>query len=150
MHKVYIKLADQKVLPKKGEPNAMCYDCYAYKILIRDDGKVEIDLGIAITPPEGYGIRLIPRSSLSKYWWVMNNSMGIGDENYKDNYKAIFTPLVKPKEFNQGFYIEPFPYKLFERVCQLEIYKKEDFEFIITDTLPGNNRGGGFGSTGNK
>jgi dUTPase len=145
---VNIKLANRTTLPVKGEPNAMCYDCYVHQILVRDDGKVEVDLGIAMTPPQGYGIRLIPRSSLTKYWWILNNSIGIGDEDYKDNYKAIFTPLVKPKAFGQGFYMEKFPYRLGERCCQLEIYKREDFEFNIVDILSGNDRGGGVGSTG--
>ena len=144
-----IKLEDGAKMPKKGEANAMCYDCYAYKMIIREDGKVEIDLGFSIKPPKGYGIRLIPRSSLSKYWWVMNNSIGIGDEDYKGTYKAIFTPIPVPDNKNNPRYYEEFPYKIFERCCQMEIYKREDFEFKIVDKLSGNDRGGGFGSTGN-
>lgn len=148
---VKIKLKEGAKLPVKGEPNSMCYDCYAYNITKRADGKIEIDLGFSATPPDGYGIRLIPRSNLTKYWWVMNNSIGIGDQDYKAEYKAIFTPI--PIQYNVSSHeliFQSFPYKIGDRVVQIEIYKRNDFEFNIVDILPGNDRGGGFGSTGLK
>lgn len=150
--KVRIKLSEGGILPKKGEPNAMCYDCYAMAITHRPDGKVEVDLGFSATPPIGYGIRLIPRSSLSKYWWCMNNSIGVGDMDFKNNYKAIFTPIPKyERTFTSGYYnIENFPYELGHRCCQMEIYERKDFEFEQVEELTGNDRGGGFGSTGVK
>ena len=147
---IKIKLEKGALIPKKGEPNAMCYDCYVYDIINREDGKVEVDLGFSATPPKGYGIRLIPRSSLSKHWWIMNNSIGIGDEDYKGTYKAIFTPIPIPDNKNIPKYYEKFPYSKNERCCQMEIYKREDFEFEIVEELIGVDRGGGFGSTGNK
>ena len=147
---VKIKLKNEALLPKKGEINAMCYDCYAYDIVQREDGKVEVDLGFSATPPKGYGIRLIPRSSLSKHWWVMNHSIGIGDEDYKGTYKTVFTPISIPDNKNIPKYYEKFPYSKNERCCQMEIYKREDFEFEIVEELTGVDRGGGFGSTGNK
>ena len=69
-------------------------------------------------------------------------------EDYKDNYKAIFTPIPKYNWFNHKFLIEPFPYMTNDRVCQMEIYKRDDFEFETVSKLSGNDRGGGFGSTG--
>ena len=148
MRKVEIKLSDGATLPKKGESNAMCYDCFAWKIKLREDGKIEVDLGFSARPPKGYGIRLIPRSSLSKYWWVMNNSIGIGDEDYKGNYKAIFTPMPVLNRFHKNYFNEIFPYDIGDRVCQMEIYERQDFLFEEVSELSGNDRGGGFGSTG--
>ena len=116
--------------------------CYAYKIETQPDGKVFIDLGFSATPPEGYGIRLIPRSNLTKYWWVLNNSIGIGDPDYKNNYQARFTPLYTKSNYKVD---TSFPYKEGDRVCQMEIYKRNDFEFEIVEELSGNNRGGGLG-----
>jgi len=148
MLKVKIKLDDGAKIPVKGELNAMCFDCFAYDIIFRPDGKVEVDLGFSATPPDGYGIRLMPRSGITKFWWSLNNSVGIGDPDYKGNYKAIFTPIPKPSG-DYGLCInEKFPYNFGERVCQMEIYEKIDFEFEQVDILPGNDRGGGFGSTG--
>lgn len=148
MLKVKIKLDNGAKIPIKGEPNAMCFDCFAYDIIFRPDGKVEVDLGFSATPPDGYGIRLIPRSGLSKFWWTFNHSIGIGDIDYKQNYKAVFTPMLKEYP-SFGFPIfEDFPFQVGDRVCQMEIYEKIDFEFEQVDVLPGNNRGGGFGSTG--
>lgn len=154
--KVEIKLEENAQVPIKSECNAMCYDCYAFKITSRDDGKIEVNLGFSAKPPKGYGIRLIPRSNLTKYWWVLNNSIGIGDEDYKGNYKAIFTPIPKPKsnahgfsfELLNNFFLEPFPYSVGNRICQMEIYKREDFDFEVVSELSGNDRGGGFGSSG--
>lgn len=146
--KVKIKLEKGAQLPKKGEPNAMCYDCYAFSMKRNENNKAEVDLGFSATPPKGYGIRLIPRSGLTKYWWSMNNSIGIGDEDYKGNYKVIFTPMFKNTTlFGEGSF-EDFPFKVGDRVCQMEIYKREDFEFEEVEELIGENRGGGFGSTG--
>ena len=137
---VKIKLKEGAILPTKGSENAMCWDCYAHAITINEFGKIEVDLGFSIEPPKGYGVRLIPRSNLTKYWWVLNNSIGIGDEDYRGSYKAIFTPL---------FINHSFPYQLKDRACQLEIYKRDDFEWKVVSELSETERGnGGFGSTG--
>lgn len=149
--KLKIKLEQGAKLPYKGSEGAMCYDCYAYDINHKEDGKVEVDLGFSLQPPKGYGIRLIPRSNLTKYWWVLNNSIGVGDEDYRGNYKAIFTPIPKYNFFNDKYLLEMFPYKTDDRVCQLEMYKREDFEFEQVEGLETSVRGnGGFGSTGLK
>jgi len=148
--KTKIKLLNKNSkVPIKGEPNAMCYDCFANTIHRRQDRKIEVGLGFSATPPKGYGIRLIPRSSLTKHWWVMNNSIGVGDPDYKGEYKTIFTPIPMYNHFNGKHIDQVFPYEINERCCQMEIYKREDFEFEIVDELTGEDRGGGFGSTGN-
>ncbi len=148
--RVQIKLEPGSKVPVKGEPNAMCYDCYVREIEELSDGKIICHLGFSATPPKGYGIRLIPRSNLTKYWWVLNNSIGVGDEDFKNEYRAVFTPLAIMDNWNRPKYYQNFPYKQGERVCQMEIYKREDFEFKEVDILPGNDRGGGIGSTGMK
>lgn len=145
--KVQIKLEKGGKIPVKGEKNAMCFDCYARKIETLDNGKVVCYLGFSATPPKGYGIRLIPRSNLTKYWWVLNNSIGVGDEDFKNEYRAIFTPLPLMDNWRHPKYYNDFPYGVGERVCQMEIYERIDFEFEEVDILSGNDRGGGFGST---
>jgi dUTPase len=145
---VKIKLEEGAKIPIKGEPNAMCYDCFAHNIKKNEFGKIEVDLGFSATPPHGYGIRLIPRSGITKFWWSLNNSIGIGDPDYKGNYKAIFTPMFKGFPMFGFSLFEDFPFNIGDRVCQMEIYEKIEFEFEQVDTLPGNDRGGGFGSTG--
>lgn len=160
--KVKIKLIKDGKIPVKGEPNAMCWDCYAYNIKTNENNKIEVDLGFSLEPPKGYGVRLIPRSNLTKYWWVLNNSIGVGDEDYRGSYKAIFTPLLEPlalnieNKLNNNIIKEttcrehPFPYQIGDRVCQLELYKREDFEWELVEELNETQREGGFGSTGLK
>lgn len=148
--KVQIRLEKGGKIPVKGEKNAMCFDCYARKIEQLDNGKVVCYLGFSATPPKGYGIRLIPRSNLTKYWWVLNNSIGVGDEDFKNEYRAVFTPIPLKDNWGSPRSFQSFMYEENERVCQMEIYERVDFEFEEVDVLPGNDRGGGMGSTGLK
>lgn len=156
--KVDIKLIEDGKIPVLGEPNAMCHDCYCRKIEVLDNGKVKCFLGFAAKPPKNHGIRLIPRSNLTKYWWVLNNSIGVGDPDYKEEYVAIFSPLLHTKEkqwdgFSQKdkeLAYESFPYQVGDRVCQMEIYNKVSFTFKKVEKLEGVSRGLGFGSTGLK
>jgi dUTP pyrophosphatase len=150
--KVKIKLEEGAIMPKKANPTDTCYDCYAWKIEKQSNGKIIVDLGFSATPPEGYAIRLIPRSSLTKHFWCFNNSIGIGDLTYQGNYKAVFTPLpirmlgnVFEDEWTAW---ESFPFTENQRCVQMEIYKIENFEFEQVQQLEGENRGGGFGSSG--
>lgn len=148
MLKLKIKLEEGVKVPYKATEGAMCWDCYAWSIKVNENGKTEVDLGFSLEPPVGYGIRIIPRSNLTKYWWVLNNSFGVGDQDYRGNYKAIFTPLPMPNYTNTPNHYPTFPYSVNDRVCQMELYRKEDFEFEqvenLSDTVRG---GGGFGST---
>jgi dUTPase len=141
MKKVKIKLIAGGKVPVKGEKNAMCHDCYCREIEHLEGGKTICYLGFAATPPPGWGIRLVPRSNITKHWIFMNNSIGVGDEDFKGEYRVVFTKI--PSTIQRDF-----PYKINERVCQLEIYERENFEFEVVDELAGNDRGGGFGSTG--
>lgn len=145
---VEIKLENGGKIPQKGESKAMCYDCYVNTIEKLDNGKIVVGLGFSAKPPKGYGIRLIPRSNLTKHFWVMNNSIGIGDEDYKGEYKAVFTPLISEDYTGNLIMPKSFPYIIGDRCCQMEIYKREDFEFKEVEKLSGEDRGGGFGSTG--
>lgn len=148
------KLYEDSIIPTKGSADAMCYDCYAQSIHVNENGKTEVDLGFSLELPAGYGARLIPRSNLTKHWWVLNNSLGVIDPDYRGICKAIFTPIpiVFKEEGNMNNTLVTtfdFPYKAGDRVCQMEIYRRENFDFEEVDELSETERGtGGFGSTG--
>jgi len=137
------RLADDVKLPVKGSPHAACYDVYArYIIGSGSDNKITVGLGFATEIPSGWKGVMVPRSNLTKHNWVLNNSMGIIDSDYRGEWKAIFTPLGP----NLGF-----PYNVGDRVAQIYFDKVEDIKFIEVDELDESNRGeGGFGSTGLK
>jgi len=109
--------ADVK-LPIKGSSHAACYDVYAHSVR---------------------GI-IVPRSNLTKYTWVLNNSFGVIDSDYRGEWMAVFSPIGN----NFGF-----PYQVGDRVAQIFFDKVEDVLLLQVDSLDSSDRGtGGFGSTG--
>lgn len=143
-------LRENAKLPIRGSKNAACYDVYANSIQTHptDPYKVIVKLGFATEIPEGYKGIIVPRSNLTKYNWVLNNSFGVVDSDYRGEWMAIFTKInsavLKPKEL-----LRDFPYNADERIAQIYFDKVTPVEFIVTDTLDSTERGeGGFGSSG--
>ena len=102
-----------------------------------------IGLGFKTEIPRGYRGVLIPRSNLTKHPWMMNNSMGIIDADYRGEWKMILTPL------NGDLITNALPYGTGDRVGQIYFEAVTPVEFIEVDELSETERGtGGFGSTG--
>jgi len=141
------KLQPNVKLPVKGSSHAACFDVYAHSITYDDKAprKRTVGLGFATEIPEGYCGILIPRSNLTKHYWILNNSMGIIDSDYRGEWKMIFTNIT------DNAWLYPFPYEEGERVGQIYFEKINDVEFEEVDELDESERGaGGFGSTGVK
>jgi deoxyuridine 5'-triphosphate nucleotidohydrolase len=131
--------ADVK-LPIKGSSHAACYDVYAHSVSNMNDGKIKVGLGFATEIPVGWKGIIVPRSNLTKYTWVLNNSFGVIDSDYRGEWMAIFTPIG----YNVGF-----PYQVGDRVAQIFFDKVEDVLLLQVDSLDSSDRGtGAFGSTG--
>jgi dUTP pyrophosphatase len=108
-----------------------------------NDGKVKVGLGFATEIPIGWKGSIVPRSNLTKHNWVLNNSIGVIDSDYRGEWMAIFTPI------QIGSIVPDFPYEIGERVAQIFFDKVEEVELLQVDSLEDSNRGtGGFGSTG--
>lgn len=141
MLRVKINLIDETAkLPVKGSLHAACYDVYAHSIK-HDGGKVKVGLGFKTEIPEGYKGIIVPRSNLTKYNWVMNNSFGVIDADYRGEWMVIFTSIGP----NTGF-----PYTIGDRVAQIYFEKVEDVTFIEEELSQTDRGSGGFGSTGVK
>jgi dUTP pyrophosphatase len=99
------------------------------------------DSGVKVRVPNGYYVEIVPRSSIIKSGYMLANSVGIIDENYRGNlYVALakIDPEAPPIQL---------PYKGF----QLIMRKRIDAEPIQVDDISSDitDRGdGGFGSTG--
>jgi dUTP pyrophosphatase len=131
--------ADVK-LPIKGSSHAACYDVYAHSVSNVSDGKIKVGLGFATEIPVGWKGIIVPRSNLTKYTWVLNNSFGVIDSDYRGEWMAIFTPIG----YNVGF-----PYQVGDRVAQIYFEKNVEVAFAEVEELDETARGeGGFGSTG--
>lgn len=139
-------------LPIKGSLHAAASDAYAHTITTREDGKVVVGLGFSTEIPVGFKGIIVPRSNLTKYNWMLNNSFGVIDSDYRGEWMAIFTPILST--IDDGDFLEKvikptFPYSVGDRVCQIFFDIVLDVELEEADELSSTERGeGGFGSTG--
>ena len=139
------KISDNTIVPSRGSLDAACYDVYAHSIVHKEDGKVVVGLGFKTEIPKGYKAVLVPRSNLTKHNWVMNNSIGIIDSDYRGEWMCIFTPI------QIGSIIPDFPYNVGDRVAQFYLDEVYNIAFLEVSALSDTTRGdGGFGSTGLK
>lgn len=152
--KIKFKKKDEhSKLPIKGSLQAAASDAYAHSITVKEDGKVVVGLGFSTEIPTGFKGIIVPRSNLTKYNWVLNNSFGVIDSDYRGEWMAVFTPILTGFG-NNGLLeavIHPiFPYSVGDRVCQIFFDIVLDVEIEEADELSSTERGeGGFGSTGN-
>ena len=103
-------------------------------------GKVFLyDTGIKVQPPQGYYFDLVPRSSIIKSGYMLANSVGIIDSDYRGN---IYVPLIKIDETMPDLTLP-------NRLVQLIPRKVIHFEMEQVEIFEETERGdGGFGSTG--
>lgn len=138
------KLYPNSKLPVKGSEEAACYDVYAHSVVVESSQLITYKLGFSTEIPRGYKAILIARSNLSKTPWVVANSIGIIDSDYRGEW------MIKMRSVSGNLY-EPIPYSEGDRVGQMYLQKILEFEIEETDELQESKRGeGGFGSTGIK
>ena len=139
-----VKKLPNAVLPSKAHESDIGWDLVAikeHKTIHQDI--IMYDTGIIAIPPKGYYLEILPRSSISKTGWMLANSVGTIDPDYRGNLYIVLTRVVKdmPK------ITLPFC------KCQLVLRKIEKSSLIEISELDVNTteRGeGGFGSTGNR
>ena len=149
---VKIKLLEGGRMPEKKTSGAAAFDCYArWCDGLNEAGEIEEDnpeeitmlkysLGFALEVPEGYCVKIIPRSSVVNTSLRLANNIGLIDSDYRGEISAVFDII---KDSNQE------PYELDDRICQLLIEKVEDVQLIEAQELSDTDRGsGGYGSTG--
>ena len=76
-----------------------------------------VGLGFKTEIPKGYKGILVPRSNLVKSFWMMNNSFGVIDADYRGEWMAIFTQIPVPLGSHMG--TTAFPYNVGDRVAQI-------------------------------
>uniref|UniRef100_A0A6C0KUP8 dUTP diphosphatase n=1 Tax=viral metagenome TaxID=1070528 RepID=A0A6C0KUP8_9ZZZZ len=143
------KIAPEAVMPTKASPSDIGYDLTivsretlltgTWHGRIMDPEVLLYDTGISVEPDSGYYVEVVPRSSLSRTGYIMANSIGIIDPNYRGTIKVA---LVKIDKYAPDI---PLPFKGF----QLIVRKNEAVELVCTESeLSNTARGnGGFGST---
>jgi|TARA_R110002126_G_scaffold116164_2_gene255465 dUTP pyrophosphatase len=136
------KKDEQTKLPVKGSLTAACFDVFAHSVKIERPNKMIIGLGFSTEIPTGYRGVIAPRSSLSKTDWILGNSIGIIDSDYRGEWMVVFKCLGE-------MIYQPLPYGVGERCAQIYFEPVQGFYMEEVDELSDTERGeGGFGSTG--
>jgi dUTP pyrophosphatase len=116
-------------------------------VLAREDaalapagGRALVPTGIAFALPAGYAGFVQPRSGLAlRHGVTCLNTPGLIDSGYRDELKVLLVNLdpAEPYEITRG-----------ERIAQLVVQAVVQVVWEPVAALEGENRGGGFGSTG--
>lgn len=159
------KLHPNAEIPERGSVMAGGWDVFCTEVVKESDDFVICKLGFALQPPSNYKVTLVPRSSLTKTKWILQNMPGLGDPDYIGEYqyrfRALPTEVMKytkriPAGFGMDDYEEnykliypEFPYQPGDRVGQIYLEEIIPIEFELVEELDATDRGmGGFGSTG--
>ena len=151
------KLNIDAVMPKfmnKGDAGA---DLTAVSYEVIND-IIVYGTGLAFDIPEGYHLKLFPRSSVFKKQLTLANSTGIIDTNFKGELKVLFRMtnylnlIEKLKQEDFDKYVgHILTYSIGDRIAQLIVEKNIDTDYIEVEELDmSNDRGGGMGSTDGK
>ena len=130
--------------------------CAAEEVTINPGETVVIPTGLKLAIPIGYEIQVRPRSGISlKNPLRIPNSPGTIDSGYRDELGIIMSNIsnanegifrIGEKGNNQGVY----EIKKGDRVAQIVLQKVPVIKFTEVDSVKeiGQNRHGGYGSTG--
>ena len=133
------RLNESAVIPTRGTTLSVGYDITAIGLYKRLSARTALyHTGIRVCPPEGYYVEIIPRSSLSKTGYMLSNSVGTIDPDYRGELLIALTKV------DDSLPDLEFPFCR----CQMVLRKCEYYNVvegaINVDTERGN---GGFGST---
>lgn len=157
------KLSDTAIVPTQANQGDM-FDVYSDEDIIINSFEAKIvHTNIAFDIPDGYRIKIFSRSSLPlKKKIIVSNAVGIIDTYYKNGVGLIChslptTPCDEKSEIKNTFMLfdsllfnNPIEIHKGDKIAQFQLEKIVDFELEEVEELDlSNNRGGGFGSTGN-
>jgi len=135
-----VKRHNDAVIPSRAHNRDVGYDLTAIRQhKVYDNGVVLYDTGLAVSPPEGYYIEIVPRSSISKTGYMLANGVGTIDPDYTGNlYLALIKVVPGAPELQLPF-----------TLCQFVLRKANYASVREVDYLDNTDRGAaGFGSTG--
>lgn len=141
--KVNIKKLDPNaVIPKRMSAGAAGMDVVATSKSYDPAGAfIEYGTGLSFEIPEGYAAFLYPRSSITKTGYILGNSVGIVDADFRGEVKFRFKTM-------QG-YEDLDGYDIGDRIGQVVIMPVPEIEFVEVEELSSTERNsGGYGSTG--
>lgn len=153
------KIRENATIPQRATELAGGWDVTVSDIEFVNEGFVICKLGFALQIPKGYKLALVPRSSITKTKWVLQNSPGLGDADYLQEYQFRFRciPEFKSEGFSlengntgikQTMYYEKFPFNIGDRIGQIYLEEVIPMDFEEVNEFDFSNDRGGYGSTG--
>ncbi|HHV99750.1 MAG TPA: aminotransferase [Clostridiaceae bacterium] len=149
------------ILPRYANPGDAGMDVFAAEdTIIRPGETVIIPTGLKLAIPEGYEIQIRPRSGISLNTPLrLSNSPGTIDSGYRNELGIIMTNTSSLCCYNQeellsldskGNIYGTYKIKKGDRIAQMVLQVVPRIKFVQVDSVEGigNDRGGGFGSTG--
>ena len=103
-------------------------------------GRLLMPTGFSIAVPAGYAGFVLPRSGNAlNHGLTLANTPGLIDSAYRGEVKVVLlnTDPQHPFVVNRG-----------DRLAQLVIQRVEEVDWLVVDSLDGDDRGGGFGHSG--
>lgn len=88
------KYPDAKPIVGAYETPAMV-DLVCTTIIKVQDGVVYLGTGWSTSPPKGYYLEIHPRSSIAKTGWMLANSTGIIDPDYRGELIVAIIPTIR-------------------------------------------------------
>lgn len=144
------KLHPDAKIPTRGSEHAGCWDLYATEKTkrVKDEngiGSIVYRTGIAIEPPDGYDLLILPRSSIRDTSLILANGIGYVDYDYRGEIMVSFKLDVSQSEPNAV----GAQYEIGERIAQCRLIEQIPIEWVEAEYLSETKRGeGGHGSTG--
>jgi len=130
-------------IPQKAHASDAGIDLTAYAVKQKRDRIYLFDTGISAQISQGYYLEIVPRSSIINTDFMMANSIGVIDPDYRGK---IFVPLRYIGENNGEKEANAL---LNTRIAQLLIRQLPSCEIAVVEELNTTVRGeGGFGSSG--
>jgi dUTP pyrophosphatase len=148
---IKVVLNNNAKLPVMGSEGAGAYDVFASRVEKVDGGYFIVHTDVHFEIPQGYRLMCIPRSSLTKTGWVLANSVGLLDSDYRGELQFRFRGLLVEQPEGSDYWADltDFPYTQGDRIGQVYLEKINYMEFNQVQELSDTQRGqGGFGSTG--
>ena len=150
------KLHEKAVLPKAITESAGGMDVTCTEIEKKADDFYVAKLGFATEIPVGYRFIIVPRSSITGTKWVMQNSPGLIDADYRGEWQMRFRAIpvgIEPNPDNDypRLCYSEFPFKEGDRIGQIYLEQVITTVFEEVADLENSVRAeGGFGHTGTK
>lgn len=136
-----VKTHPDAVIPSKAFEEDVGLDLTIISKIKDFNSKTSLyDTGIKIEVEEGYYTEIVPRSSISKFGYILANNVGIIDNNYRGNLMIALTKICDDAADIQ------LPFKCCQLIIRKQIFPNI-YELEVNDLSSTQRNEGGFGST---